>query len=117
MEKMLESWEEVNFVFVPYKDTKVSVMAAPDDIQMMLDDHIVKTTTMKNSPFIAPFEKQVNAWDERLVRAGALAVVVVVVVLGRLCGCILLAVSRTVCCQYCYMYIECQRVEAVKSCT
>ena len=77
MEKMLESWEEVNFVFVPYKDTKVSVMAAPDDIQMMLDDHIVKTTTMKNSPFIAPFEKQVNAWDERLVRTGLVAVFVV----------------------------------------
>ena len=64
---MLESWEEVNFVFVPYKDTEVSVMGAPDEVQMMLDDHIVKTTTMKNSPFIGPFEKEVNAWDERLV--------------------------------------------------
>ena len=68
MEKMLSSWEEVNFTFVQYKDTDVSVMGAPDEIQMMLDDHIVKTTTMKNSPFIAPFEEQVNKWDERLVR-------------------------------------------------
>ena len=67
MEKMLDSWEAMNFTFVPYKETGLSIMGAPDDIQMLLDDHIVKTTTMKNSPFIKPFEEEVNNWDNKLV--------------------------------------------------
>lgn len=70
MEKMLADWDVLNFVFVPYKDTEVSIMGAPDDIQMLLDDHIVKTTTMKNSPFIGPFEAEVNDWDHKLVNNG-----------------------------------------------
>lgn len=65
---MLRDWESMNFLFVPYKETEISIMGAPDDIQMLLDDHIVKTTTMRNSPFIGPFEKEVTEWDERLVR-------------------------------------------------
>ncbi len=36
-------------------------------LQVLLDDHIVKTTTMKNSPFIGPFETEINAWDQTLV--------------------------------------------------
>ena len=57
----------MNFVFVPYKDTNLSVLASPDDVQVLLEDHIVKTTTMKGSPFIGPFEEQVNEWDVTLV--------------------------------------------------
>ena len=65
---MKGEWEAMHFNFVPYKDTDVSILSAIDDVQVLLDDHIVKTTTMKNSPFIKPFEKEVNDWDHRLVR-------------------------------------------------
>ena len=64
---MKEDWKNMNFVFVPYKDTNLSVLASPDDVQVLLEDHIVKTTTMKGSPFIGPFEEQVNEWDVTLV--------------------------------------------------
>ena len=50
-----------------YKDTEISILASPDDIQVLLEDHIVKTTTMKGSPFIGPFEEEVNQWDITLV--------------------------------------------------
>ena len=57
----------MNFAFVPYKDTEISILASPDDVQVLLEDHIVKTTTMKGSPFIGPFEEEVNQWDITLV--------------------------------------------------
>ncbi|XP_078409866.1 dynein axonemal heavy chain 3-like [Cetorhinus maximus] len=66
LSKMEADWEEINFTFVCYKDTGVNILAAMDDIQVLLEDHIVKTTTMKGSPFITPFEKEMSAWDSKL---------------------------------------------------
>ena len=67
LKKMKADWEAMNFNFVPYKDTDVNILSAFDDIQVLLDDHIVKMTTMKNSPFIKPFEAEINEWDQKLV--------------------------------------------------
>ncbi|XP_041110137.1 dynein heavy chain 3, axonemal-like isoform X2 [Polyodon spathula] len=66
LEHMERDWEHVCFSFVPYRDFGVSVLAAVDDIQVLLEDHVVKTTTMKDSPFIAPFEEQLLSWEARL---------------------------------------------------
>ncbi|XP_052058680.1 dynein axonemal heavy chain 3-like isoform X1 [Mytilus californianus] len=68
LQKMKDDWESMLFAFVPYKDTGINIMSAPDEIQVLLDDHIVKTTTMKGSPFIAPFETEINEWDLKLHR-------------------------------------------------
>ncbi|PVD24893.1 hypothetical protein C0Q70_15383 [Pomacea canaliculata] len=64
--KMRDDWSNMTFTFVSYKDTDVSILASFDDIQVLLEDHIVKTMTMKGSPFIGPFEKEIGEWDQNL---------------------------------------------------
>ncbi|XP_043569115.1 dynein axonemal heavy chain 3-like [Chiloscyllium plagiosum] len=66
LSKMEEDWDEVNFTYISYKYTGIKILAAVDDIQVLLEDHIVKTTTMKGSPFIASFEKEISAWESKL---------------------------------------------------
>ncbi|KAH0630137.1 hypothetical protein JD844_012805 [Phrynosoma platyrhinos] len=68
MHTMMEVWESISFQISLYRETGVNILCAVDEIQTILDDQIVKTQTMKGSPFIKPFEKQIMEWEERLVR-------------------------------------------------
>ncbi|XP_021325607.1 dynein axonemal heavy chain 12 isoform X2 [Danio rerio] len=67
MQTMVEAWDTVSFHYHPYRDTGVSILSSVDEIQTMLDDQIVKTQTMRGSPFIKPFETEIKVWEERLI--------------------------------------------------
>ncbi|TRY89707.1 hypothetical protein DNTS_033848, partial [Danionella cerebrum] len=66
LEKMKQEWAELHLGFTPYKDTGTSVLSAIDDVQLLLDDHIIKTQTMRGSPFIKPIEADAKSWEEKL---------------------------------------------------
>ncbi|KAI5636077.1 dynein heavy chain and region d6 of dynein motor domain-containing protein [Phthorimaea operculella] len=68
LKKMQAEWEDICFKTSPYKDTGIFILSGLDDIQSILDDHIVKTIGMRGSAFVKPFETEVKAWYEKIVR-------------------------------------------------
>ncbi|KAM4624509.1 dynein axonemal heavy chain 3 [Polymixia lowei] len=67
LEKMKNEWAELRFSFTAYRDTGTSIVSAVDDIQVLLDDHVIKTQTMRGSPFIKPIESDCKQWEDKLL--------------------------------------------------
>ncbi|KAM6176988.1 dynein axonemal heavy chain 12 [Erethizon dorsatum] len=68
MHTMIGTWDAIFFHISLYRDTGVYILSAVDEIQAILDDQLIKTQTMRGSPFIKPFEKEIKAWEDRLIR-------------------------------------------------
>ncbi|KAI4465685.1 dynein axonemal heavy chain 7-related [Holotrichia oblita] len=66
LNKMIAEWADQEFSVLIYKDTGTYILSAIDEIQVLLDDHIIKTQTMKNSPYIKPFEAEIYDWEAKL---------------------------------------------------
>lgn len=66
MAKMINEWGDMNFLVNAYRDTGTYILSTIDDIQVLLDDHIIKTQTMKE-PYNKPFEKEILAWEKKLM--------------------------------------------------
>ncbi|MGH0124048.1 UNVERIFIED_CONTAM: hypothetical protein FKN15_034456 [Acipenser sinensis] len=58
MEKMKSEWADACFGFTKYRDTGTQILSAVDDIQVLLDDHVIKAQTMRGSPYIKPIETE-----------------------------------------------------------
>ncbi|XP_022171452.1 dynein heavy chain 3, axonemal-like isoform X1 [Myzus persicae] len=67
LRKMKEEWLTIEFECSPYRDSGVSILTALDDIQVMLDDHILKAQTMHGSVYIKPFEEEMDTWEKKLI--------------------------------------------------
>ncbi|KAK3272243.1 hypothetical protein CYMTET_19451 [Cymbomonas tetramitiformis] len=65
-EKMLAEWDGIEFKCIPYKDSGVCVIGGTDEVQGLLDDHIVKVQSMNASPFVKPIKEQAMEWQVTL---------------------------------------------------
>ena len=63
---MKSEWSLVEFAMRSYKETGTFVAGGADEIMALLDDHIVKTQTMRGSPFIKPIEGSCRKWEDTL---------------------------------------------------
>ncbi|GIL82188.1 hypothetical protein Vretifemale_11113, partial [Volvox reticuliferus] len=66
LKRMQEDWAGLEFKMVPYKDTGTCVVGHTDEIQMQLDEQLMKIQAMNASPFVKPFKAEAEAWQEAL---------------------------------------------------
>jgi len=66
MEKMESEWVEMFFDPMVYKETGTSILRGLDDVEQLLDDHIVRTQAMRGSRFIGPLKPRVEKWEIKL---------------------------------------------------
>ncbi|XP_072386040.1 dynein axonemal heavy chain 7 isoform X2 [Diabrotica undecimpunctata] len=68
LQKMKAEWNEILFKISQFKETGINILSALDDIQIILEDHILKALTMRGSIFVKPYEAEVKEFYKRLVR-------------------------------------------------
>ena len=70
MAKMQEDWEPLEFACraVPEKESYILDGESIELIQTILDDHIIKTQTMKGSPFAKFMLPKIETWEKMLMR-------------------------------------------------
>ncbi len=59
-------WAGVAFDSMSWRSTGTSILRGLDDIQQLLDDQVIKTQSMRASPYIGPFEERVRVWEAKL---------------------------------------------------
>jgi len=64
--KMQQEWKEVEFQLDEFKGTDAYILKKTEDILTMLDDQILKTQSMRGSPYIKVLEAQTEEHEKKL---------------------------------------------------
>lgn len=64
---MQDEWKDVEFDVTRYRDSDVYILASIDDIQSLLDDHILKSQAMRGSPYIVALGARAEEWEQKLI--------------------------------------------------
>ncbi|GBM99385.1 Dynein heavy chain 7, axonemal [Araneus ventricosus] len=67
LDKMMEEWSEMMFSVKPFRESGTYILSSVDEIQLLLDDHLIKTQTMRGSPSVKPIEAKVKSWESKLM--------------------------------------------------
>ena len=63
---MVAAWEGCDFEVMPYRNTGTGVIKLTEEVNSLLDDHIVLTQQFSFSPYKGPFEERIMDWERKL---------------------------------------------------
>lgn len=66
LDKMLEDWTTMAFQTKAYRETGTHILTSTEDMQQLLDDHIVKTQAMRGSRYNKPYLERIQNWEQTL---------------------------------------------------
>ena len=66
MDKMEVEWASMDFTLKSHRNTGTYILTAIDEIQQLLDDHIVKSQAMSSSRYVKPFKERITTWEKTL---------------------------------------------------
>ena len=65
---MYADWQPLKWETKGFKDTFILDGEAVENITVVLDDHLIKTQTMKGSPYAQFIIDEITEWEEKLDR-------------------------------------------------
>ena len=63
---MVSGWDGQEFEVMAYRNTGSSVIKISEEVNTLLDDHIVLTQQFSFSPYKGPFEERIVDWERKL---------------------------------------------------
>ncbi len=66
LQQMQAEWQDVVLEVKPHKETGTYIIGGLDEIDQLLDDHLVKTQTMLGSPYVQHIKPKAVAWESAL---------------------------------------------------
>ena len=73
LEEMLRSmqkeWEPIHFEITSFRDTRIPILKGDkiEDMQTMLDEHVLVSQTIKNSPDVLPLIHEASQWERTMI--------------------------------------------------
>lgn len=69
LEKMKKEWERQEFLVVSKDDRGLKLLsgARVEEMQQLLDEHIVTAQQIRANPFVVPVEEEASAWEDKLL--------------------------------------------------
>lgn len=69
LDRMEKDWENLSFVIINYKNRGIKVLqgSCVEDIQILLDDHTIKSQTIRQNPNVKFMEQRAIKWEELML--------------------------------------------------
>ncbi|OQR93149.1 dynein heavy chain [Achlya hypogyna] len=67
LDKMEREWQGIEFHTKPYRTTGTSILFGTDEMQQLLDDHMVKIQSIRGSRYNKPYLERIGKWEKTLV--------------------------------------------------
>lgn len=66
LDKMRSDWDPISFELLSWRQTETYIISSVEEIQLLLDDQIIKIQSMRSSPYIQPFEHKLKELEKNL---------------------------------------------------